>query len=127
MEKILSFILNERNINLLFIWIAILFPVISIVTGAVLGAVKKDYRFYLTWGVAIGAFGPLNILLWTLYNVVTEHYGLDTVKNLVVNVIIFIVIGIILGFLISFLPRKDKKTPGVSEKQPTETEDAEEP
>ena len=38
-----------------------------------------------------------NLILWRIYNVITDHLGLDTVKNLFVNMALFVVIGVIIG------------------------------
>lgn len=62
----------------------------------------------LAWGAWVKRVGPGlmigllvgtgNYALWTLYNVITEKLGLDTVKNLLVNLGLFVVIGIIVGW-----------------------------
>ena len=52
----------------------------------------------LPLGLVIGLLvGVGNDALWTVYNAITDHLGLDTVKNLLVNLGLFVVIGIAAG------------------------------
>ncbi len=52
----------------------------------------------LPLGLAVGLLvGVGNYALWTVYNAITDHLGLDTVKNLLVNLGVFVLIGIAVG------------------------------
>ena len=50
-------------------------------------------------GFLIGLLGPVNYLLWKMYNGITDRLGLDSVKNLLVNLAIFAVLGIAAGLI----------------------------
>src|SRR6266568_2086083 len=50
-------------------------------------------------GFAIGLLGPVNYLLWKVYNGITDRLGLDTVKNLLVNLALFVALGVVAGRL----------------------------
>jgi uncharacterized membrane protein len=68
--------------------------VLAPLIGLIWGYVAKR----LPLGLAIGLLaGVGNYALWTAYNVITDHLGLDTVKNLLVNLGLFVVIGVVVG------------------------------
>lgn len=70
--------------------VLVLAPLIGLVWGY---AAKR-----LPLGLVIGLLtGVGNYALWTVYNAITDHLGLDTVKNLLVNLGLFVVIGITVG------------------------------
>lgn len=108
METILGYILDEEFIHRLFVVLAIAGPIGGLAIGAVIGVVRKQTGIYSVWGLAIGAFGTLNLGLWYFYNYITAQLGLDTVKNLVVNLVVFAAIGLLLGIVYRILPRPSR-------------------
>lgn len=117
----LDFILNETNINRIFVAAAIILPL-----GCIAGYIIFNKRFAAkptgkVWLVAIGVFGPLAWLLWHVYNAIENAYGLDSVRALVINLILFVLVGVAFGLILR-LWRKQiiSKTESVPSGQPQE-------
>src|SRR5579862_6948433 len=87
------------QMNRLFLLLAVALPVTGLVVGAALGARSKAAASGAAKGFVVGLLGPLNLLLWTMYNALTNRMGLDTVKNLLVQLAIFVVLGGLLGLI----------------------------
>lgn len=83
-------LISLHQANLLMLAVLVLAPL----AGLVWGAAKKRIAAGLVIGLLVGAG---NYVLWTAYNAITEHLGLDTVKNLLVNLGLFVVVGLIVG------------------------------
>jgi hypothetical protein len=71
--------------------------------GLIWGAIARRVGFYTICGVAIGGG---NYVMWTAYSSITNHLGLDTVKNLLVNLGLFIVVGVVAGLAIGRWSRR---------------------
>lgn len=83
-------LIDLHQAHLLMLGVLVLAPLIGLVWGY---AAKR-----LPLGLVVGLLaGVGNYTLWTVYNAITGHLGLDTVKNLLVNLGLFVVIGIVLG------------------------------
>ena len=80
-------LIDPQQAHLLMLGVLVLAPLI----GLVWGYAAKRLLFGLVVGLLVGVG---NYALWTIYNAVTDHLGLDTVKNLLVNLGLFVVIGI---------------------------------
>jgi hypothetical protein len=80
----------------LFGWLALLVPVIAIGAGAALqfGARRAGA---LRIGILVGLLGPANWLLWRIYNGIEDHYGLDSVKAMLLNLALFAALGVAIG------------------------------
>jgi hypothetical protein len=63
-------------------------------------------------GLLIGMLGPVNMLLWQIYNTITDRVGLDTVKNLVFNLALFVLVGALLGSVLARFWRRREEPPG---------------
>lgn len=95
----LNLILNESFINFLFFVLAFLTPLIVVVLVAILRERIwiGEARLWLVLGAAIG---PLNLLVWSVYNAIENAYGLDSVGALVMNFILFLILGIVGGLIV---------------------------
>jgi len=91
--------------NRLFLAIAVAVPVFGLLFGTVLGARSGNARTGALRGLLVGLFGPINFVLWKVYNGITDRLGLDTVKNLLVNLGLFIGLGIAAGLAYGYLTR----------------------
>jgi len=98
MEKIIELLLNEEFIDALLFWQALILPILCTLIGLIWGVIYGNRNKYLVRGLSIGLAGPIILVLWIMYNSITDSLGLDTVKNLITNLLLFIIIGIILGF-----------------------------
>src|SRR4051794_4561028 len=54
-------------------------------------------RAGLLRGLAVGLTGPVLLALWTAYNALEDHYGLDSVRALGINLALFVIVGILGG------------------------------
>jgi lipopolysaccharide export LptBFGC system permease protein LptF len=83
-------LISLHQAQMLMLVVLVLAPLI----GLAWGAAKKRLVPGLVIGLLVGAG---NYGLWTVYNAITEHLGLDTVKNLLVNLGLFVVVGLLVG------------------------------
>lgn len=83
-------LISLHQANLLMLAVLMLAPLV----GLAWGAAKKRLVPGLVVGLLVGAG---NYGLWTAYNAITEHLGLDTVKNLLVNLGLFVIVGLLVG------------------------------
>lgn len=66
-------------------------------------------------GLAVGLLGLAVLGLWTVYNAVEDHYGLDSVHALLINLAIFVAAGLLGGAALGWIWRRT----GSGEKQET--------
>jgi hypothetical protein len=66
------------------------------IVGAIWGAASKRLKQGVVAGLIVGA---ANLVMWNVYNGITDRLGLDTVKNLLVNLALFIAIGVVGGLV----------------------------
>lgn len=81
----------------LFALLAFGLPLLGILVGAAVGVYRKRIMHYLRLGLAGGLIGPLNWLMWHVFNGLTERNGLDTVRNVFINLGVFVFVGLALG------------------------------
>jgi hypothetical protein len=76
--------------------LAVLLPLVGLGIGAGLqfGARRPNS---IAAGFAAGLLGPVNWLLWRVYNAIEGHYGLDSVRAMLLNLALFAVLGIAVG------------------------------
>lgn len=83
-------LIDERQAHLLMLAVLVAASAVGLIWGVL---TKK-----LATGLVIGLLaGVGNYALWTIYNVITDKLGLDTVKNLLVNLVLFVVVGVVIG------------------------------
>ena len=92
--------------------IAIAVPAVGIGLGALVGALRRRLAVGLVIGALCGAAGPGVWALWRMYNGIVGHYGLDSVRGLLVNLALFIAIGLLLGLAIGLVWRRQAKHVG---------------
>lgn len=81
--------------------------IILLVSGAILAVIAWRSKPALrTAGIALMVSGVALGLLWLVYNKVTQHFGLDSVKGLGINLAIFVIVGVALGAAIGLLQRR---------------------
>lgn len=102
-------LISEKAVVHIFVLLAWLLPSLGVLLGCILSISKKKTA-YLGWGIGLGLVGPLNLLLWRLYNTVLDKLGFDSVKAFFLNIVTFAIIGMLLGFvLVFFLNLKSNK------------------
>ena len=111
MRELIDLPTAERLIRL----VAIGLPIVGVVIGLIVGAIRKQIGKSGLGGLLIGLAGPLIWLLWLVYNRVMNHYGLDSVKGLLINLALFVVVGLGLGFGIAWVRRRFGEVAGSEE------------
>jgi len=104
-------IVTIEQMDRLFLLLAIAAPIIGAVLGAALGGKKGRLQQGLIKGLLVGLLGPLNLVLWKVYNAITNRLGLDSVKNLLVNLALFAALGIGAGLVAGYVARKRGSDP----------------
>src|SRR6266566_3219902 len=94
-------IITMEQANRLFLVLAIGGPLLGLAIGSFAGARARAAKQGALKGFGIGLFGVLILGLWKVYNTITDHLGLDTVKNLIVNLALFIGFGVVAGLIAS--------------------------
>lgn len=95
-------LIDPHQAHVLMLGVLVLAPLVGLVWGY---AAKR-----LPFGLAVGLLaGVGNYALWTAYNAITDHLGLDTVKNLLVNLSLFVVIGVAVGLGAGFYASKRQR------------------
>ena len=108
-------IIDIEAVERLFVWLAVLGPLVGLVIGAALGHRRRQLRRNSVAGLCLGLLGTLNWLLWRVYNALTDANGLDSVKGLAINFVLFVTVGAVLGFGYSTWLRRTAVVPEKSE------------
>jgi hypothetical protein len=95
-------IVTVAQVEKLFALLAMAVPLAGLAIGALAGARRRQTGRGAMLGLGIGLIGPLNWLLWHLYNALTDRNGLDTVLNLAINLVLFLILGAGIGAGIRF-------------------------
>jgi hypothetical protein len=98
-------LIDLAGVERLFGWLALLLPVMGVAIGAALQFGMRRRGAFAN-GVLIGLLGPLNWLLWRVYNGIEEHYGLDSVKAMLLNLALFAALGVVVGLGLRFYSRR---------------------
>src|SRR3989442_1085768 len=93
MEEMINLAVVERALAAL----AVLLPLAGLAAGLAWGATRGRGRSGALQGLIVGLSGPLVWLLWRAYNAIENHYGLDSVKALLLNLALFAAVGIVIG------------------------------
>jgi hypothetical protein len=99
-------IVTMEQANGIFLTLAITGPVLGLLIGLIVGRKHGETQLGAFKGLMVGMLGPVNLLLWKVYNVLTDRMGLDTVKNLLVQLALFAGLGIVAGLLLGYYWRR---------------------
>jgi hypothetical protein len=91
-------IVDLATVDKLLMALAVLGPLVGLAVGA--GTAGADRKPGAIRGLAVGLVGTLVFAMWKVYNGITDHLGLDTVKNVVVNLVLFVAVGVVAGLLL---------------------------
>ncbi len=81
-------------IDRVFFWVAVFLPLFSAGLAFILRDENIVTRNRHRW-VLMALAGPALLVMWHVYNRVIDHYGLDSVKGLLVNLAIFTVTALL--------------------------------
>lgn len=104
-------IVEVSSMERLFLLLAVVAPVAGVLIGAFLRSRARNVKRGALLGLLIGLAGPANLVLWRLYNAVTDRTGLDSVRGLIVNFALFVGVGAAVGLLIGTLMRRSAPAP----------------
>jgi hypothetical protein len=102
MRELISIEAVER----LFLAAALGGPLVGLLVGAAVGLRRRAVSRGAARGLLLGALGTANWALWRMYSALTDHFGLDSVLNLLLNLGIFLVLGAAAGLVIGAMMRK---------------------
>ena len=94
-------LITDHQALLLMLAVLATAPLLGLAWGA---ATKRLARGFVA-GLLVGGG---NYALWTVYNVLTDRLGLDTVKNLLVNLALFVGVGIAAGLGAAWYGKRDR-------------------
>ncbi len=97
MSPELTELLSARQVELIVTGIAAGVPVLALLLGAVLGRRTIGLGRGLLLGGLIGLLGPVAWGLWLCYSGIVGHFGLDSVKGLLLNLSLFCLVGVLAG------------------------------
>src|SRR5689334_6145538 len=92
----MSELIDLQAVERWFTVLAVLVPILGVGIGAAL-QFRGGRPGALLTGLMIGLLGPANWLLWRIYNRIEDHYGLDSVKAMLLNLALFAALGIAVG------------------------------
>jgi hypothetical protein len=110
-------IVTVEQMDRLFLVLAIAAPLVGAAIGAALARRGNPGRGALR-GLLVGLLGPANLVMWKVYNALTDRMGLDTVKNLLVQLGLFIGLGLVCGFVAGYVTRN--RAPLAEAEEPAE-------
>ncbi len=105
-------IVDLKQIDKLFLILAVILPVAGLCIGLMRGRKKGNARSAAMQGALWGCIGPLNLALWKVYSALTSRNGLDSLANLGINLVIFVCVGAAIGFIAG---RARSVTPEIAE------------
>lgn len=86
--------------------IAVAAPIVGLVLGGVVGAIRRRLGAGLLIGLLCGAAGPAALAMWRVYNAITGRYGLDSVRGLLINLALFAAVGLAVGVAVGLVCRR---------------------
>lgn len=108
LKTLLEYVLNEERLNVFFRSLLWLGPILGLIAGMITGIPGRTIRKRSLRGLGIGLLASFVSVMWYLYNIIINYYGLDSVKGLFINLSLFAAMGIAVGisFRILILKRK---------------------
>lgn len=99
-------LISEQQAHQIVVLLSVLVTLGSIAWAAWASRRKgADARRTWAYGWAFAALGPLLFALWVVYNAIEDHYGLDSVKALLINLVLFLIVGFAAGLVFRRIPR----------------------
>lgn len=108
-KQILDFILVESRLDFFFIHLAWIGPIVGILFGFIYNIFRRQFPEGIIKGFLIGLTCPFISLLWFVYNLITDHFGIDSVVGLFVNLSFFALTGLIIGLVFRFIVPSKKQ------------------
>jgi apolipoprotein N-acyltransferase len=109
LKSVLDYILVEERLDMFFFQLAWIGPALGILFGFIVGMIRNKISEHSVNGFLWGLIPTGVSVLWWIYNLIVNHFGIDSVAGLLVNLGIFACLGLIIGLVIRF--RRTEKTP----------------
>ena len=106
----ISRLLSPAFVNVVFIALTFVTPLVAFSIYVFFRGRAKNKPLFIRFVILGGLIGPLNLVLWCLYNGVENHFGLDSVKALLINLGVCVILALAVGLTIrSWLSEKNEK------------------
>ena len=86
----LDILLNSDLIRTLFKVLLFLTPLSALLIYVLFRNRVHNLETFTKILILIGLIGPVNLILWSIYNAIENHFGLDSVVALIINFAIFV-------------------------------------
>jgi len=96
----LDILLNSDLIETFFIALLFLTPLSALLIYVLFRKRVHKFETFSKILILIGLIGPVNLILWSVYNTIENHFGLDSIVALIINFAIFVCIGLAAGLLL---------------------------
>jgi len=106
MSRELAELVTPRQAELVVAAVCLGVPLLALVLGAAIGRARLGLGRGLSLGALIGLLGPLGWVLWLVYNLVINRYGLDSVQALLINLALFSLAGVMGGAALGWAWRR---------------------
>lgn len=84
-------------------------PILGLLVGLIAGAARRRLAMGLRHGFVSGLLGPALWVMWRVYNLIMNRYGLDSVRGLLINLALFVGVGLAVGWMAIVLRRRSER------------------
>ena len=101
LETFLKLLLDEELVHGVLWTLSVGGPIFGLLAGVVAGISCGRLGRMAVRGLALGLLGTLLGAMWLIYTALTNHFGLDSVKNLLINGVIFVCTGLVVSWTLA--------------------------
>ncbi|MBN1356140.1 hypothetical protein JXA40_07710 [bacterium] len=109
LKTMLDYILVEQRLEWFFLHLAWIGPSGGLVLGIIAGLTKRRLWVCIRSGLIWGFGATLISVMWWIYNAILDHYGIDSVKGLLINLLLFALVGCLLGTGVRIVMHRSQK------------------
>lgn len=106
-------LVNLALVEQILMLLAVGLPVAGLLAGLSWGWRTRRTVPGAVQGLVCGLLGPAIWVLWRMYNAIEDHYGLDSVKGLLINLALFVTLGASLGVVVGWWRRRETRVESV--------------
>ena len=103
-------IVDINQVSRLFMALALVTPLCGLVIGFLMARRRSAPVKSVVTAIAFGVSGPLNLLMWQVFNALSNANGIDTVRNLAICLAVFLGAGAALGAIYALIVARQPQT-----------------